>query len=425
MALQSVADLPPVDEDPEGWFWEQRPILEHVRDFARSRRVSPFATLAVILRTAISCVPPHVVLPPTTGGTMSVNLFTTTVGVSGQGKGGAEAAGRAAIHFFDINGNFADADRPQIGTGEGLARLFSGRKDEPGLTRANLVVPEVAVLAAIAGRQGATLAGQLLSAFMGEPLGFNNSSKDTTTAVAEHSYRLCLGVGAQPGNADFFLDREKDGFPQRFLWAPAWDLYAPEVCPKPVAPKDVIVPDFGFGEELQIEIPDSARAAIDTNRFLSLTVSPDVDPLDGHLNVTRLKVAFGLALLEERKGISEQDWKVAGDLIAVSTRTRNELRETIAQKRRDANRARAQEQAVRETIVADLLGADRQARIGKSITGKLQRVAKANRSDLRRACRADLRPDFDPVLETLIDKGFLLVIKGEEGRADEYELAEK
>ena len=42
---------------------------------------------------------------------------------------------------------------------------------------------------------------------------------------------MCLGVGAQPENADFFLSREKDGFPQRFLWLPTVDPHAPSSDP--------------------------------------------------------------------------------------------------------------------------------------------------------------------------------------------------
>src|SRR5262245_28595876 len=102
-----------------------------------------------------------------------------------------------------MTGEAIDTARPNPGTGEGLARLFKGRgDDEPAISCAHLIVPEVGTLAALAGRQGATLSAELLKAFMGEPLGFSNAHKDTTTAVPAHSSRLCLGVGVQPENAD-------------------------------------------------------------------------------------------------------------------------------------------------------------------------------------------------------------------------------
>ena len=91
----------------------------------------PVATLGCVLRRATGCIEPHVVLPPTIGGYASVNLYTASAGVSGQGKGAADAAGSAAVYFHDDNANDLDADRPSIGSGEGLARLFSGGKDQP------------------------------------------------------------------------------------------------------------------------------------------------------------------------------------------------------------------------------------------------------------------------------------------------------
>jgi hypothetical protein len=130
------------------------------------------------------------------------------------------------------------------GSGEGLARIFKGRKDEPPEPRAHLQVNDVATLEALAGRQGHTLVGQLLGAYMGQPLGFNNNSKDTSTPVPAHTYRLCLSIGVQPDNAGFFLSREKDGLPQRFLWLPTTDRYAPEIRPQPAAPLHIQLPLF-------------------------------------------------------------------------------------------------------------------------------------------------------------------------------------
>ena len=111
--------------------------------------------------------------------------------------------------------------------------MFAGSKGQPAQTRAHLEVTDVATLEALAGRKGQTLVSQLLAAYMGQPLGFHNAQKDTTTAVKGHTYRLCLSVGVQLENAEFFLSREKDGFPQRFLWLPTLDPHAPEPEPAP------------------------------------------------------------------------------------------------------------------------------------------------------------------------------------------------
>ena len=123
MAIPHAADIDALDDDPDAPFWSQRDILGHIHQFARSRRVAPYAVLGCVLRRAISCVEPGVKLPPTIGGSVSVNLFTASAGKSGQGKGAADAAGKAAIRFPNNVGDDLDGESPSIGTGEGLARL--------------------------------------------------------------------------------------------------------------------------------------------------------------------------------------------------------------------------------------------------------------------------------------------------------------
>lgn len=401
----------------------QRSILDHIHRFARSRSVAPFAVLACVLRRAISCVEPSVKLPPIVGGPASVNLFTASTGRSGQGKDAADAAGIAAVRFESRYGTDLEAVRPCIGTGEGLARLFKGHQDEPSLTRAHLIVPEVTTLAALASRQGATLAAELLKAYMGQALGFDNSRKDTTTSIPEHSYRLCLGVGVQPENADFFLSREKDGLPQRFLWVPTVDPDAPFNRPSPVEPITVTIPDFGPTEYL-IDVPPTVVEAILMHRHLVLTGSENVDPLDGHLMLTQEKIAFGLAILEGRKDISTSDWLLAGKLLDVSKETREGIRTTLKEQRQRQNTALALEKADRQAIISSRLKDNKQERVSKAITGKLKRAGRATRNELRQNCDSSIRADFDPVFEMFVDVGFLTPCSDSQGQATEYELAQ-
>ncbi|SLH95785.1 Uncharacterised protein [Mycobacteroides abscessus subsp. massiliense] len=413
--------------DPDGGFWSQRDELQHVLDFAQSRRVAPYAVLGCVLRRAVACVEPNVVLPATVGDVASVNLFTCSVGRSGGGKGASDAAGFAAVRFLGLDGEVIKTERPNPGSGEGLARLFKGRNDKDGdastaLTRAHLNVPEVSTLAALADRQGATLEAELLKGFSGEPLGFNNAHKETTTAIEAHSYRLCMGVGVQPENAQFFLSREKNGLPQRFLWLPTNDPNAPKVQPPAVEPIDVIVPDFGT-ERFIVGIPERARREIDAHRYSVLTGAEGIDPLDGHLMLTQLKVAFALAVLSGRKDIDTDDWTIAHELIEVSKTVRTDIRQAVDAKYRRENQAKALAAADREAIIAEKLTESTQERVSKAITRKLSRVGKATRHQLRQACAAAIRDDFDPVFELFIDTGFLVSCKGGDTDASEYQLA--
>jgi hypothetical protein len=420
-------DVDPMPEaEPDAGFWSQTEILTHIHKFARYRGAAPYATLGTVLRRAVGCTEPWVVLPPTVGAEASLNLFTVPVGASGSGKDIANAAGRAAVDFHQWFGNTAvpavDATYIHPGTGEGMARVFKGYKDEPGQTRAHLQVPDVATLEALDGRRGHTLVGQLLAAWMGQPLGFTDNAKDTSTGIEEHTYRLCMSVGVQPQNAGFFLSREKDGLPQRFLWLPTIDPHAPEVRPAPVEPLNITLPTFRQDENGRhiMAIPDDVAEEIWHFRWLVRTGAEGVDPLDGHLKLTQLKTAAAIAILHGSISVTDDAWKIAGQLIDVSTQVRDGLRAAVADKSRRENTARAHDQADREAIIEARLTDDRQQRVAKAITNKLKRVGQAKRIDLLRACDSSIRGDFDPVFDMFIDKGFIVSCEEADGHAQQY-----
>lgn len=412
----------------EAAFWAQRPILTHIRQFASVRRASPYAALGAVLRRAITLIPPSVQLPPTVGANASVNLYTASVGRSGQGKDIANGVGASAVRFVNPDRSpFDDPPSPGIGSGEGLARYFRGQGngDELVQVAANVEVNEVGTVAALADRKGGTLVGELLKAFTGQALGFTNAQRSTTTHIPAHSYRLCMGISAQPENADFFLKREKDGLPQRFLWLPSTDPFARPPGgepPEELTPAEVVIPAFFSvitGVPLLIGVPQSIRSEIEEFRYLVLKGSDEVDPLDGHLMLLKLKVAFGLAVLDERRDINEEDWRIGGQLIEVSNRVRAEMKAVVRDRSRRANSARAHEQAERQTIIDDRLTETRQQRVAGAIKRKLDRVGQATRRELLKACTLALREEFEPVLDAMIDNGEIVLSAG----GEKYELA--
>jgi hypothetical protein len=421
-AVLVAASPPGGSEEAEEAFWTQREILSKIRAFARSRSVAPYAVLGGVLRRAIALVPPSVQLPPIVGDAASVNLFTVSVGRSGQGKDAANGVARAAVVFVNSQGEVIH-DPPSavaIGSGEGLAKALRPSDDEDSpATRINLEVPEIGTLGALAARTGATVIGELLKGYMGQQLGFTNAQRTTSSFVPAHSYRLCLGVGAQPENAEVFTSREKDGLPQRFLWLPTIDPFAPppsddqdcairasRVCvptsfPTPIAD----TPYF-------VAIPVSARAMIKRHRHRVVIGDPSIDPLDSHLMLTRLKVGFGLALLDGRTGVSDEDWNIAGELIGVSNRARADLRKVIAKRRTNANAARAHDQADRQVIIDERLMAERSRRVSEAVERKLRRETRATRRQLSKAVTSTLRGDFDAVFDIMLENGTVVPCEG-------------
>jgi hypothetical protein len=415
-------------QDPDAGFWSQTTELQHIHAFARSRGASPYATLGSVLRRVAGCVEPFVVLPPTVGGQVSLNLFTAQVGRSGAGKDIANAAGRDAVAFHITLGTsiepLRDADPINPGSGEGLARIFAGGKNQPPKTRAHLQVPDVATLEALAGRKGQTLVGQLLAAYMGQPIGFHNAQKETTSAVEEHKYRLCLGVGVQPENAGFFLSQASHGFPQRFLWLPTNDPHAPQERPEPLKTLDVEIPSFILDKHgwRVLQIPEEVAEEIWHHRWLVLKGAEGVDPLDAHVRLTQLKVAAAVAILHGGTGVSSDAWKIAGQLIDVSTQTRAGLAAAVAARTRRENTARALDAADRQAIIADRLSEESQQRVARAITGKLKRVGSSTRRDLLMACHSSIRAEFPTVFDLFLDKGFIVQCDVVEGGAHRYRL---
>jgi hypothetical protein len=416
--------------DTDGDFWDTTDTLRHIRVFARSRGAGPYATLGAVLCRTVGAVGPHVVLPATLGGRASLNLYICPVGPSGYGKDIANAAGRDAVDFQRaVSGGVEpvdDAIGVHPGSGEGLARVFAGRGDQPGFNRAYLVMHDVAVLEALADRKGQTLVAQLLAAWMGQPLGFTNNSKDTTTAVDAHSYRLCLSVGVQPDNARFFLANEACGLPQRFLWMPTSDPGIPDSRPDPVTPLTVTLPDLGAqGERFAVlGVADAICDTVWENHQRLMKPGAVVDSLDTHTNLARLKTAAGLALLHGEAGVTDTWWELAGHLVDVSTHERGLLRRAVTARRRRENAARANDQADREAIVRERHAKDDHQRVQAAILSKLGRAHIATEHALRRACRVEIRGDFSAVFDALVDSGAIVCCEQEgEGRAARYRLA--
>jgi hypothetical protein len=405
-------------------FWTRTNILGHILTFARSRGASPYATLGAVLRRTLGCIEPWVVLPATIGGQASLNLFTAVVGASGGGKDIANAAGQDAVLFRGSGLSWLVAALPEAhcahpGTGEGLARTLGQNR------KAHLQLPDIATLVALAERKGQTLVGQLLAGWMGQPIGFTNNNRSTSTALGAHAYRLCLSVGVQPENAAFFLDRQKDGFPQRFLWLPTTDPGHLPYRPEPVNALSVALPDFAGddGNRVVLTIPDEVADQIWKHSHRAALGDPDVDPLDKHINLTRLKTAAGLDILHGRGEVTNEGWELAGHLIEVSARVRQELREAASTKCRRENTARAHAQADRQKIIEERRTTDHWERVEKAIRSKLGRVGKASRRELLHACDSSIRREFPTVFDVLLEQG-ILVAEGDDDGVVDYRLSD-
>jgi hypothetical protein len=402
-------------------FWKSRRALEHIRLAARARGVNPLALLGVALVRASCMIPPNVVLPPIVGGPAALNLFTALVAPSGGGKGGSESAERDAIRWLDpVSDETISIPTLPIGSGEGVARTFEPAENPNDTTKvAIFTAAEIEVLAALFARSGGTLEGVLRSLYMGEALGFTNSQKVTRTLVPRLSYRAGLIVGVQPLCAGSLLRGADGGTPQRFIWMPVMDPDIADTPPDaPVALK-IKRPKFTSTDH-ELPVPQVIR-----NEIWAAHVSMhrgQTDALNVHSNLTRLKVAVALMVLDGRTEPSVDDWELAGSVMTISTHTREALQQEAARKRKHDNRAKAHAQADRDDIISER----ERARVGKriidAVINKINSDGPTSRNGLLKACTSAIRGEFEFVFNILVNEKVIVCQKESDGRADLYDL---
>lgn len=396
--------------DPAGDFWTARPVLTHLRDFARSRRTCPWAVLGVTLARVVVATPARLVLPPMVGGEASLNLFAALVGPSGSGKGAAESAAADAVDVGPVAAT-------GVGSGEGLAHLFmarvKGRLEQH--THAVLAsVPEVDTLAALTERQGATIRPELRKAWMGERLGFAYADPAKRLPLPAHAYRLCMVVGVQPARAAGLLDDRDGGTPQRFVWLPATDPDAPDVPPAEPEPWPWRNPAASAwhaarpGDRQRVTVCATAREAVDAAHLAR--ARGDGDALDGHALLCRLKVAAALGLLDSRVEVADEDWQLAGTVMAISNATRAGVVAELQRATRERNRARGEAEGERAVVVAERVEDDAIKKVSRRVTRLLGQTGDwTTRTVLRGAVAGRDRQHFDSAIERLTDAGLVEV----------------
>lgn len=421
-------------------FWLARPELTQLRQFARARCVGPWSMFGAVLAKAVAAIPPHVVLPGTVGSEASLNIFVALVAHSGGGKNTSEAA---ADDFLDM----ADVFVTTPGSGEGILKQYAyvekRKGQEPRQVNLRnavvLSVGEVDSLTALTGRTGSTLMPELRKAWMGERLGFGYAAAEKAVIVMGHRYRMTMVLGVQPGRGGPLLNDADGGTPQRFIWLPAQDPDAPEFPPEeperlkvgewPSCAKDVD-PD---GEDSNARLkfgevdPYLLTVRADKSAFHVVAIPPSVvatirqeqrtklrgemsskDALDSHAMLARLKIAAALMWLNGRTDkVSEQDWDLAGVVMAMSKATRRSVQSEQRAKAGVASRERGRQDAEREVAKAahmDDLEDAAISRVAERIRKMLRQENDRSKADFKRNFGRD-KKHFDQAVRSLMQVG--------------------
>ncbi len=412
-------------------FWQARPSLATIYDYALSCMVSPWGLLGVLVIYMLDAVPYSVALPGIADDDSpgSLNLFTGIVDPSGSGKGRIERVGERYLDRCEVS--------LPPGSGEGIPKMFGRRptreelKAEPGddnwveiihigddnlvFKRRNIVItaPEVDTLAALAGRSGATLFETLRRAFSGETLGFGYADDSKRIVIPAHNYRLGLIVGIQPERSGVLLDDQAaaGGTPQRLLWVPASDKRI-RMAGRPTKPKPA--PPYRGPWPSRLNVCDTARTAIMAG--VEARTQGDGDALDGHLMFVRLKVGAALAFLDGRCEVTDTDWQLAGTVVEMSNRQRQRCVDALTEAAAKENERRGRSEGVRAVISAGVQQnheAEQLERTTELIVAKVIEAGPLKPWKLKQSLNSRYRPLFDTALDSAIRQGRLTVREGE------------
>lgn len=425
------ADSPTIAalEELEGGFWDSRDHLRLIYDAAIARMASPWAVLACCMARALAQVPPMITLPPIIGAEGSLNWFAAISAKSGGGKGAAMAVAERLIplpEHIPLRG---------IGSGEGMIEVYqrsnkgSEKKDPPPPVISVLFsIEEIDSLGAMGGRSGQTTMAILRQGFSGEKLGYSYRGRQGET-VDKHTYRMTVVASVQPERAGVLFDDTGGGTPQRFMWFPGRDKRI--TADPPPWPNGRInlptpqqlgggdyTPGYGYdsitgpdGSVLlrSITIPEAAARTIREARARSM--SGDDEALDSHALFCREKFAFGLALLDGRTAVSEDDWKLSGTAAAVSDWCRAKAREGYARGKQRQARERGEMRGIENderTIVEQAMSQKRIARIANNIVKYAQRHGAEREKEMMRHHASRDKPFFQTALRVAAESGLIV-----------------
>lgn len=396
-------------------FWFERPELTIVFEWALSKVISPWALLAAVLAKLIGNTPASVTLPDRG----SLNQFFAIVGNSGKGKSRSHKVADMLLQLPEPD-NFSDGPVPVslIGSGEGFIEMYGSRNattkkiewardDHAVMFR----VDDVDGWAAQGGRSGSTLVSQLLQAWTAGPLGFGYKNG---FVVPEGEYRCVITVGVQPGRGGTLLSQEQidAGTPQRFLWLPASYPSMPDESPE--TPEPLQVNTVSCYNDIELGVATAVTDEIDRKLRENIRNDDHAD-VDGHASFAKLKLAASLALLNNRLGVSVDDWRLAGTIQRVSDITRQSVLTQLAEASHKKAESRGRHNARMNEATATYVE-DATLECEKWI---LRQLASAGKSVERRELHQSTgkyRSVFRSTLDAMVGDGVVMQQSGPNGK---------
>jgi hypothetical protein len=430
-------------------FWNARPVLVAIRHAAYSRMLSADALLGAVLARIAAGVPHQVRIPAIVGTSAPLSLIVNLIGASGAGK---SVANGTAIDLLPLGPQVID--QAPIGSGEGLVEMLfdmeetENAKGKPIKVKvqkyrnACVYIDEGEALVSLAQRKDAIVLATLRTIYSGGVLGQTNASQETKRHVPRGEHTFGIVIAIQETVAAALLEHEADGTPQRFLWLSAIDPSVPDPDENEVEPewpgemsvlnflaqheptgdwdKDTVDkvkggPAVGYmqvGKPYFLEVDETIRREVRKARLATVHGDGTVDPIRAHENLTRLKVAGCLAILDQRVDINPEDWRLAGLVMGTSTMVLARTRQIIHEEEARKDAKTSQRAARRQVAVADALDErtahlQRVAACTSQIRNRVEARPGTTVTDVRRTISKRLRDVFDEALARAIKQGII------------------
>ncbi len=331
-------------------FYEARDWTRHIMQRADWMGMSREALLGAVLAVVSSRIPANVKACLTDcDEPMPLNLFVNLAGVTGNGKSRAIATAQRLCP--DQSGQVAEINPA---SGEAISAQYVERVkdgDEWQVTqrrdRALMICTETTQVSALSHRTGSTLIPELLKAWSGETLGATTKTRELDLRVGAGLYRLSAVFGVQPAHAGIFVtEGTANGFAGRFLYFPTTDTTVKEDATTSKPKQKWHEPELPNSQQpVTITYPQIAKMA--ALRGIRMGTAGRVRDVDGHRVEQVARVAAIYALMDGRTVVTDEDWKLAEQVVSRSDMVRDWLfdeyrREAI---RNEANRVSASAQA--------------------------------------------------------------------------------
>lgn len=432
-------------------FWQARETLSRIRQAAHSKvRSADVVFYGALVR--IAAMAPHTLRADTGVGTpASLNLFAAIVGPSGGGKSSGLSVGRELVKETRPIEEFP------LGSGEGIAEAYMGEAMEPTgdmdkktgdakmvkvrkMVRHNVLFhsDEGSTLVKLLERAGSTIGETLRSAWSGETIGQKNGRVETTRTVPARSYAAGLVIGWQPSTILPLLDDHEAGTPQRFLFCWAVDQSIPPRSARVLWPGEMLSPfpdsvptslpppgsivaaplprgvgeSIVFAEAITDELYDTEHAK---NTGSLPAGHPLRDPFRSQHPVLKVKCAALLALLEGRRNVTDDDWRLAQIVIDTSDRVRAYLQALAAGKAAAVREAAEsaehamewrREQARHSVREAVETGVERRVAVRAAV--RVHEAGGMTLGALRRVTAMRDRPAIEAAVELAVGAGWLV-----------------